>query len=347
MRRYVIRRLLAGIVLLFALTLATFLIFKASPLDPACFVVPCGQGVTTTDAQMKAARHKLGADRPIYVQYAKFIWRLVRTQSFGTSYSGEAIGSSIRTALPETAFIVTGGMAVLLLLAIPLGVVSALHANTRIDRAVLFVSIFGIALHPFVVGFLLRRVFAHWLGIAPTEGYCPLHGGTRIQAHYLFKVGESYPVCHGGVGEWAGHLALPWLTFALFFLPLYMRIIRTRVLETLHDPHIATARAKGASEARVLQRHVLRIALLPVIPMVAMDIGGALMAAIYIEISFNFSGLGELVLGLLESDVPAFDLPLIASVFLVVGTIMIVLSLIADLVQFALDPRTRAAISSV
>jgi peptide/nickel transport system permease protein len=337
---------LAGIALLFALTMVTFLIFKAAPLDPGCFVVACGPGVETTDAQLKAARHKLGADRPIYVQYADFMWHLLRTGSFGRSFAGLSIGTSLKMALPQTAFIVLGGMALLLVAAVPLGVLSALKANTRIDRFVLFASIFGIALHPFVVGFLLRKVFADWIDVAPKEGYCPIGGGPRSQAHLYLYGNMKPPVCDHGVRDWASHLVLPWVTFALFFLPLYMRIIRTRVLDTLHSPHVATARAKGASELRVLRKHVLRIAMVPVIPMVAMDIGGALMAALYIEISFDFNGLGQLVLGLLQSETPAFDLPLVAAVFMVVGAAVIVLSLIADVVQFGLDPRSRDVLAS-
>jgi peptide/nickel transport system permease protein len=340
---YIIRRLLAGILLLVALTMITFLIFRLSPVDAACLIVPCGPGTHTTDAQIEAARHRLGVDRPIYVQYGDYVWHLVSEGSFGSSFTGRQIDTTIRTVLPQTIFIVLGGMLVLLFLAIPLGVLSALYPQTRIDRAVLAVSILGIALHPLVVGFVLRRVFGHWLELAPTRGYCPMKSGVpQVEGSPTYLI-QHAPICHG-LQSWASHLILPWFTFALFFLPLYVRIIRTRLIETVTSPHVATARAKGASESRVLRKHVLRIALLPVVPMVAMDVGGALMAAIYIEISFNFAGLGNLMLSLLHGEnVQGYDLPLIAAITTVIGATVILLTLIADLVYFALEPRARLA----
>jgi ABC-type dipeptide/oligopeptide/nickel transport system permease component len=342
--RYIARRLLAGILLLIALTMITFLIFRVSPVDAACLIVPCGPGTHTTDAQIEAARHRLGVDRPIYVQYGDYVWHLLTEGSFGSSFTGREIDTTIRTVLPQTAFIVLGGMFVLLLLAIPLGVVSALYPQSRIDRTVLAVSILGIALHPLVVGFLLRRVFGGWLDLAPTGGYCPMKGGVpQVEGSPSYLITEPPPMCHG-LQSWGSHLILPWFTFALFFLPLYVRIIRTRLIETVTSPHVATARAKGASEGRILRKHVLRIAMLPVVPMVAMDVGGALMAAIYIEISFNFAGLGDLMLSLLHGEnVQGYDLPLIAAITTVIGAFVIVLTLIADVVYFTLEPRARLA----
>jgi peptide/nickel transport system permease protein len=344
MAPYIVRRLLAGILLLVALTMITFLIFRLSPVDAACLIVPCGPGTHTTDAQIEAARHRLGVDRPIYVQYADYVWDLVSKGRFGSSFTGREIDTTIRTVLPQTAFIVVGGMVVLLLLAIPLGVLSALYPETQLDRAVLAVSILGIALHPLVVGFVLRRVFGEWLELAPTRGYCPMKSGVpQVEGSSSYLVNQHVPICHG-LQSWASHLILPWFTFALFFLPLYVRIIRTRLIETVTSPHVATARAKGASESRILRKHVLRIAMLPVVPMVAMDVGGALMAAIYIEISFNFAGLGDLMLSLLHGEnVQGYDLPLIAAITTVIGAAVILLTLIADLVYFALEPRARLA----
>jgi peptide/nickel transport system permease protein len=343
MGTYIVRRLLSGIVLVFVLTVVTFAISKAIPpsADPACFIVNCADR-TVTEAQRRAARHKLGVDRPIYVQYGKFVWRIVRHGSFGRSFGGGSVNSAIEISLPQTASIVGGGVLLLLLLAVPLGLLSALRANTAADRLVLFVSIFGIALHPFVVGYALRAIFGDWLHLTPAHGYCPLRGqGYPVVPGASFIPTQPPKPC-GGFADWSTHLALPWVTFALFFLPLYTRIIRTRVLETLSDPHVAVARAKGASELRVLRRHVLRIATLPLIPMVAMDVGGALMAAIYVEIAFGFNGIGNLVLGLVQGNAyGAYDIPLIAGVFFVIGGLIVVSNLLADLAHYFLEPRLR------
>lgn len=333
------RRILASAATLLALTLATFLIFKTIPLDPACLRVNCGQGATVTKAQLKAIDHQLGADRPILVQYKDFVWKLARHGSFGESWTNANINDTVRSSLAHTGSILLGGVILLLLVSIPLGVVSALHPNTLLDRGILFGSIFGIALHPLIIGFLLRQTFGTTLHLLPVSQYCSI-----TKPHAIAPppgVTTSQPLSCHGVGHWATHLILPWITFAVFFLPLYVRLIRTRVLETLSEPHVTTARAKGASERHVIGRHVLRPALVPLTPMVAMDLGGALMAAIYIEFVFTLGGIGSVVLQVLSPDRTGYDLPLVAALFFVIAAAIVLLNLIADIVQVALDPRIR------
>ncbi len=340
MATYLVRRLLTGALVLLAITFATFLIFDSIPIDPACVVVDCGQKNSVSPAERKAADHALGVDQPISVQYGKFVWQLVRTASFGYSWRGVPIDPTLRDALGQTVSILVGGVLLLLLLAIPLGTLSAIRAQTLIDRSILAISIVGIALHPFIVGTLLRKGLADGLSLFPDGTYYPLTG------HAYGRVCEGAQPCRdvaigGGPVDWAYHLLLPWLTFALFFLPLYTRIIRARVRETLGDPHVAVARAKGASELRVLHSHVLRIALLPLTTMVGLELGGALMASIYIEHIFGFFGLGTLTLQSLAGDQVGFDRPLVVAIFIVVAASIVLLNLIADLVQAWLDPRVR------
>jgi peptide/nickel transport system permease protein len=344
---FFVRRLVFGALLVFALSFSTFAISKAVPksLDPACLRLPCVPG-GATEEDLRKMDHQLGVDRLIYVQYGEWVWRLVRHASLGNSFFGTPVSTEIKRQLPRTASIVLGGMAVLLLLALPLGLLSALRPHGSLDRIILLVSVFGIALHPFVVGYLLRHVFDNWLGVVDGTGYCPIQGRGFILQHGPPLAGPQPPKFCGGWGDWAAHMALPWLTFAIFFLPIYTRIVRTRILETLDERHVATARAKGASELRVLARHVMRVALLPLIPMVAMDIGGALMAAIYIEISFDIFGIGSVVLNLLEGEHVGFDLPVIAGIFFVIGVLIVVLNLLADMLHYLLEPRVRLASAS-
>lgn len=339
MIRHVVRRVLASVAMLLLVTLATFLIFTTIPLDPACLKVNCGQGATVTKAQLAAIDHQLGADRPILVQYKDFVWNLVRHGSFGSSWTNADINATLHETIAHTLSILAGGVVLLLLLSIPLGIISALHPNSWLDRGVLFGSVLGIALHPLIVGYLLRQTFGRELHLVPVDFYCPL-----VKPPYVKPPPGVFPPppC-GGVGQWASHLILPWATFAIFFLPLYIRLIRARVLETLDEPHVSTARAKGASETHVILRHVLRPALVPLTPMVAMDLGGALMTAIYIEFVFNIAGVGSIVLGVLSPDRAGYDLPLVAALFFVIAAFIVLLNLIADVVQAALDPRIRAA----
>src|ERR671925_2124393 len=291
MGAYIVRRLLSGVVLVFAITLVTFVVFRLIPQVPACIIVACGPHTTTSDPQIRAANHKIGADRPIVVQYGKFVWQIVRHGSFGGSWAGVSIDSALRASLPPTISILVGGAVLLTLLTIPLAVLSALRAQEAIDRAVLAFALFGIALHPFVIGLGLRKAFAEHLHLAPYSGYChlvpvrPPPQPTNVAPQFL-----PPPPC-GGPAAWAHHLILPWLTFAIFFLPLYTRMIRTRLLETLDDQHVVTARAKGASEVRVLLSHVRRPALLPLVTMIGLDLGAALTAVIYIDTIYGLGGV--------------------------------------------------------
>jgi peptide/nickel transport system permease protein len=341
MGAYVVRRLLSGVVLLFAVTLVTFAIYRLIPGNPGCVVLPCGSGATTTHAELEAAAHRIGADRPVTTQYAKFVWQIFRHGSFGLSWRGTSIDQAIRASLPPTISILVGGAVLLLLLAIPLAALSALHAQRAIDRGVLLFSLFGIALHPFVIGALLKKAFVWNLHLFPPVQYCHLAHVQPIPVPPN-TLPQYMPVqpC-GGLVAWAHHLVLPWLTFAIFFLPLYTRMIRARMLETLDDQHVVTARAKGASELRVLRSHVLRPALLPIATMIGTDLGAALTAVIYIEAIYGFGGVGGLILGALRDPSGTYDLPLIASIFFVIAAAIVVLNLLVDLCYAWLDPRVR------
>jgi peptide/nickel transport system permease protein len=347
MARYAVRRLLAGLLLLFAMTVLTFALFRLVPLPTGCLIVPCGPGTTTNDAQLRAAAHQLGTDRPVIVQYAKFIWGIVRHGSFGSSWIHGNIDASIRQAIPPTLSVLVGGALVLLLLSIPLGVLSATRAQQPLDRLILSFSIVGIALHPFIVGLLLKRVFSGDLHALPLGGFChPFNTPPPDTSIVVNGPNGPQPLqpCVG-VLPWAQHMILPWLTFALFFLPLYTRMVRARVLETLDASHVAAARAKGASEVRVLRSHVLRPALLPILTMVGLDLGGALMASMYIESMYGLGGFGSLMLNTIGGGGANFgyDLPLVAAMFFVIAVCVILLNLVVDLLYGWLDPRVHLA----
>jgi peptide/nickel transport system permease protein len=344
MGAYIVRRLLSGTLLLFAITLVTFTVLRLSPSSPGCLVLPCGPGTHTTDAQLRAAEHRLGADQPVPEQYARFVWRIVRHGSFGAGWGSGSVDQAVRAALPKTISILVGGVVALLLLSIPLGVLSAIRSQTLVDRVVLTTALFGIALHPFVVGYGLKKLFADHLHLVPATGYChlmPAHGFVHFDQPILVN-GEPLrvPAC-GGPREWAHHLLLPWLTFALFFLPLYVRMIRSQILDRLDEQYVSTARAKGASEVRVLRSHVLRPALLPLATMIGMDFGAALTAVIYLETIYSFGGIGTLILHDAGAGQAVYDLPVVAAVVFLIAAAVIVLNLLVDLLYAWLDPSIR------
>ena len=324
---FILRRVLSGILLVGVLTFLTFFVFNVVPTNPACLVVACGPHTTTTDAMIRAADHQLGIDRPVIVQYADWAWQVVRQGDFGSSWTTKlTVGGMLSSALPVTASLVAGGVLLMLLLALPLGAIAATRPRTPADRGILAVSVLGLAVHPFVLALFIRDFFANDLHVYDYS-YCPLFG--------------TNPAGCGGPIDWASHLAVPWFVFALFFLPLYMRMIRVRLIETLGEPYISTARAKGASEPQVLRRHALRNAFGPLLPMLAIDAGTALTAAIYVETVFGLQGLGALSVQALSGEQGGFDLPLVAGVVFVVGAFVVVLNVAADVAGAWVDPRIR------
>jgi peptide/nickel transport system permease protein len=341
---FILRRVLSGVLLVLLLSFLTFFVFNEIPTNPACLVVACGPKTTTTDAMIRAADHQLGIDRSVFVQYGDWVWHVVRDGDFGNSWvSKTPVGSMLGNALPVTMSLVGGGIVLMLLLAIPLGSFAATRARTLPDRGILALSVVGLAIHPFVLGSLISQFFSVHLHVYST--YCPLTGPARPPVVTSGSVFSTGPAC-GGPLAWAGHLAVPWLVFALLFLPLYMRMIRVRLLETYTEPYISTARAKGATEARVLGRHAMRNAFGPLLPMLAIDAGTAITAAIYVETVFGLQGLGSMSVRALSGGAGGYDLPLIVAIVTVVGAFVVLLNVAADVAGAWLDPRIRSRSAS-
>jgi peptide/nickel transport system permease protein len=359
--RYLVRRLAWGVALLLAITFCTYAVFSIIPYDPGRILYPAGSPLTA--AQLRTADHKLGVDKPFYDQYWSFLKRVAEHGSLGQTFTGIPLGKLIADTAPVTALLVLGGALAMLVLAIPLGLLSARYPNTRIDRLVLAVSVLGIALHPFVVGVVLKHVFGNTLHALPTGGYCPMHHLTPPKTIYTYG-GQLTPVnslphqelvqfgyynipavyCAGAAWpwRWVEHMILPWITFALFFLPFYVRIIRTRLIESYHEPFVLTARAKGASELRVLVRHLLRPISATIVTMFAFDVGVGITAAMYVETVYGLPGLAnQALVALGTKEVPGYDLPMMTGIVIVVAATIVVLNIVADLVSARLDPRIR------
>jgi peptide/nickel transport system permease protein len=356
---YIVRRVLSGLVILFALTWITFALFWLLPAEPWRAIVA---NTNPSKAEIAAANHKLGVDRPVVVQYGKFVWGIVRHGSFGRDYyQNEPVTTFLKQALPVTWSVVFGGVILLFALALPLATISALRANTAVDRIILTITIAGVALHPFIIGVGLRGLFAdrlHWL---PAYYYCPLRGTTELTDLTPGTIDYTAHNC-GGIGGWSAHLAIPWITFAVIFLPLYVRMLRGALIEVLEAPYILTAHAKGAGLLRVLRVHVFRNAMLQPLTMIGMEIGLALTVAIYIETMFSLHGAGTLAIGSLGfasgtatggfdvsggSAGGAFNLPVLAGVMFMIALTVIVLNLIVDVTYAMLDPRIRLSGRSV
>jgi peptide/nickel transport system permease protein len=335
--RYIMRRLLVSIFLLWLLTVITFALWYAIPSEPANYLIDVQHSTPERIAQV---HHLLGVDRPITTQYAKYVWRMLHGD-FGVAFEGTTftssggragvhVGAETIRAAAVTGWLALGGVVVLLALAIPIATLAATRVGSVLDRTLLTVTLVGISTHPIVVALLLQTFFGNRWSIAPPSGYCPLLSrGVDVNNSQL-------GTC-GGVVDWASHMILPWITFALFFVALYMRIVRARLLEVLNADYVRAARAKGASEYRVMRRHALPNALLPVITMIGMDIGAAVGVAVYVETVYGLPGLGRLAIGAITSDA-GLDQPVILAVVMFIGAAIILLNLIADFVVAAIDP---------
>jgi peptide/nickel transport system permease protein len=314
---FVLRRLAWAVVLLLAITTVTYVIFFVVPKEDSRASI----GRAGSDVDLRTVVQIHG---PIYQEYGQFVWRIVTTGSLGTSYTsrGREVNDMLLEAAPVTASLVIGGVLFALLVAIPVGLLSALRPRTLLDRFSTTFVLVGISAHPVWIGLLLSYVFGYRLKAMPTGGYCEVFSPSSF--------------C-GGPVQWAYHLVLPWIAFGFLFAALYMRMTRASVLEALQEDYVRTARAKGAPEWLVVRSHVLRNALLPIVTMVGMDLGIALGGTLFVESVFGLPGLG----GLAATSLRTRDLPVLLGIVTYTTLAIVILNLVIDLLYGVIDPRVR------
>ena len=284
MYRYLIRRLLWAGVLFLSVTVVSYIIFFLVPAEPARLMA----GPQAPPDQVARIRKQMGLDDPVYVQYGRFLGGMMpisfdglhlKAPSLGRSYATrQPVTEIIKDAAPVTASLVFGGAILWMLIAVPIGILSALRPRSLLDRSAMVFVLIGISAHPVWIGLILIYFVGYKAGLTPLGGYCDMINPSTD--------------C-GGPIEWAHSLILPWITFAILFAALYVRMIRANVLEAMNEDYVRTARAKGAPEWLVMRSHVLRNAMLPVVTMLGMDIGVALGGAIFTEAVFGLPGLGR------------------------------------------------------
>src|ERR671923_578444 len=323
MFHYLVRRILWAILLFVVITFVTFVIFYVGPNNPARAV--CGGEQAKRECLVRATE-KLGLDKPMPVQYYRFVKNLVVHQDLGESFAtSQSVNERIKEAAPVTASLVFGGAVLWMIVGLSVGIFSALKPRSLIDRFAMVFVLIGVSAHPVWIGLILEYVFGVKLGWTPIANYANFFGAPPDSGQ------------PGGPWQWFYHLILPWCTFALLFSALYVRMIRANVMETLNEDFVRTARAKGAPERRVLFSHVLRNALLPVVTMLGMDIGVALGGAIFTETVYQLPGLGRRALQALEG----FDLPAVMGIVVFATICVIVFNLFVDLLYAVIDPRIR------
>jgi peptide/nickel transport system permease protein len=316
---YLARRLLWAMAMFVAVTMVTYVIFFIVPANPARLA--CGQRATQ-DCINRAAKY-LGTDQPVYVQYGRFLKRLVIHHDLGRSFTNrQSVNHVVASAAPVTASLVFGGMILWLLISIPIGIMSALRPRSLLDRVAMIFVLIGISSHPVWIGLIFAYFIGFKAGLTPITGYCDFWNPS----------GEC-----GGPTQWAYHLLLPWLTFAILFAATYVRFIRANVMETLNEDYVRTARAKGAPPWIVIRSHVLRNAMLPIVTILGLDIGLALGGAVFTETVYGLPGLGKTAIQAIDN----FDLPTVQGVVVFATTVIILVNLVVDTMYAWIDPRIR------
>jgi peptide/nickel transport system permease protein len=314
--RFLLTRLAWAVVLLFAITMVCYSLFFLIPATPGT----TGRG---TDRESINLRESVEIDGPVYKQYGLFLWRIGHG-SFGESWVSERdVNEVLFEAMPVTLSVVVGGAIMWILLAVPIGILSALRPRSILDRLATIFVLIGVAAHPVWLGLGLSYLLGYKLHLFPVGGgYCDL----RNTNFYC-----------SGFTQWFHHLVLPWLTFAALYAALYARMIRASVIETMNEDYVRTARAKGASGWHVLRSHVLRNAMLPVVTMLGMDLGYWMANVLFIETVFSLPGAGRL----LTQSLARRDLPVLMAITVFMSVLIVMLNLFIDVVYGVLDPRVR------
>ncbi len=333
---YIVRRCCIGVVLLLALTLVTFVLFFASPIDTARQA--CGK--TCTEQQRDVTAKALGYDQPVLEQWSGFVKGLVVGRDYPTSaelreaapeqvqhcdapclgYSKaneKFVGTMVKEGLPITVSLALMALFLWLVTGVLLGVLSAVVKGSLLDRGIVALTLVVYAFPTFFIGvFLLRYVSVRW---------------------QLVDYPAYLSIAEGGVSGWLTSLFLPALTLALVYIAGYVRMTRAFVLESMNEDYIRTAKAKGLKKPVILFKHGLRAALTPLLTMVGLDFAALLGGAIITESVFTYRGLGLLTVQANTAN----DLPFIIAMVVVAGTFVIVANIIVDVLYAFVDPRVR------
>ena len=293
MAQLMARRLIQAAAILFGVALITFLLLHFLPADPAALIA----GRSASVQMIANVRHQLGLDLPIYQQFWHYLAGLLRGD-LGRSYVQRSeVATLIASRIPATLMLMVTGIVVEVSLGLLFGVLAAMKRNGFVDRLVMTLAFVGVSSPQFVVALLLLYVFAATLGWFPMSGY-----GTPA------------------------HVVLPALTLGLLGAGWYARMVRSAMIDVLNQDYVRTARAKGLSQSRVLLRHALRNALLPIIAMIGIDIGQFMGGVVVVEAVYGWPGLGQLA----WQAVQQVDVPIIMGVTLVSALAVVLGNLLAD-----------------
>ncbi|MFE4308121.1 ABC transporter permease [Streptomyces sp. NPDC056891] len=324
---YLGRRLLGVLGVLVAIAAVTFAVFYVLPSDPAA--AACGKSCSTE--RLEAIRANMGLDAPLWRQFADFVTGIFTGRTLGTgqyalhcdfpclgySYeNSQGVWDLLVDRLPVSASLAVGAAAIWLLLGLSAGVTAALRKDTLTDRVLMVGAVAAASLPVYFTSVMLIYGLIRVTGLLPYPQYVPF---------------GSDPL------SWASNLLLPWLALALLYAAMYARQSRNSMIESMAEPYIRTARAKGLPRRTVVVKHGLRAGMTPILTIFGMDLGGLLAGAVITESIFGLPGVGRLFYGALSTG----DQPVILGVTLLAATFIVVANLAVDLLYAVVDPRVR------
>ena len=333
---YLIRRFFVGVVLLIAMSLVTFIMFFASPIDPAKFA--CGK--ICSPAQIAQTRKALGYDKPWPVQWKDFMVGIVKGREYpedpalrksapqlistchapcmGFSVvNQETVGTELKIAAPVSISVGILAFLIWLIGGIAIGSIAALTKGSFIDKSLVGTSLVLYAFPTFFIGEILYNIVSIEWGLYPAPSYTS--------------------IADGGVWTWFYNLVLPAITLAVFYMAAYVRMTRAFVLESMGEDYLRTAIAKGLPRRKILIKHTLRAALTPIVSMAGLDLASVLGGAIITETVFNYNGLGKLAVDATVTH----DLPTLVGLVILLGAFVILANIIVDVLYAMIDPRVR------
>ena len=324
MTRFLIRRILLGILTLWVIITLVFILYYAAPHDPARQLA----GRAATPALLEHINKEYGFDQPVVVQYWNYLKRLVPIPgqfNLGTSNTNRLpVTTIIAQAVPIDISLAAGSAILWMMLGISVGVLAARRPRSLWDRGATVFVLTGISMPTFILGLLRLYVFYYH---------------QTIQGIAIFPKPRSWTPFTQNPLEWARDLILPWITLALITAATYSRLTRSSLLETLGEDYIRTARAKGLSERRVVYRHALRSSLTPIVTQFGIDLATVLGGAIITESIFGLPGLGLAVVQAIEVE----NLPVVIGIVLVASFFVVAANIVVDAVYAVLDPRVRVS----
>ncbi len=309
---YVIKRVLSSVPVMIVVAIVVFAILRLTPGDPAAVLA----GNDATGEQLDRIRESMGLDQPLLVQLVTWFRQLLSGDLGESLLSGIPVTRMIGERLAPTLSLAVGTMGVTILLAIPMGIVAARKPGGVLDRAVMSFSVLGFSIPIFVTGYVLIYLLALRFGWLPVQGYRPMSDG---------------------LWAYAQRLIMPIMALSGVYIALVARITRSSIIEVMGEDFIRTARSKGAPERRILMRHALRNAAVPIVTVLGIGVASLITGVVVTESVFNLPGLGRLVV----EAVLARDYPVIQGLILLFSFTYILINLVVDILYTVFDPRIR------